>query len=76
MQLRLHYCECAGTSWPLEWRLQPQFPEPEEFRSALALAAYEFGSDEKDWVRQVPRVKLELIAQYVESNTGIPARAY
>jgi wyosine [tRNA(Phe)-imidazoG37] synthetase (radical SAM superfamily) len=30
----------------------------------------------RDWVRRVPRVKLESIAQYVESNTGIPAHVH
>jgi len=33
------YCECATPSWPLQWELQPQFPEAEDVRSALAAAA-------------------------------------
>lgn len=33
------YCECATPSWPLQWELQPQFPEPEDVRRALAAAA-------------------------------------
>jgi wyosine [tRNA(Phe)-imidazoG37] synthetase (radical SAM superfamily) len=30
----------------------------------------------KDWVRQVPRQELERIAEYVETNTGIPAHIF
>jgi wyosine [tRNA(Phe)-imidazoG37] synthetase (radical SAM superfamily) len=30
----------------------------------------------KDWVRQVPRQTLESIAEYVETNTGIPAHIF
>jgi hypothetical protein len=30
----------------------------------------------KDWVRQVPRQELEKIAEYVETNTGIPAHMF
>jgi wyosine [tRNA(Phe)-imidazoG37] synthetase (radical SAM superfamily) len=33
------YCECATASWPLQWELRPQFPTPEEIRSALIAAA-------------------------------------
>jgi wyosine [tRNA(Phe)-imidazoG37] synthetase (radical SAM superfamily) len=33
------YCECATPSWPLEFELKPQFPEPGEIRRALAAAA-------------------------------------
>jgi wyosine [tRNA(Phe)-imidazoG37] synthetase (radical SAM superfamily) len=30
----------------------------------------------KDWVRQVPRRELQSIAEYVETNTGIPAHVF
>jgi wyosine [tRNA(Phe)-imidazoG37] synthetase (radical SAM superfamily) len=30
----------------------------------------------KNWVRQVPRQELESIAEYVETNTGIPAHVF
>jgi len=33
------YCECATLSWPLEFELQPRFPEAEDVRRALAAAA-------------------------------------
>ena len=33
------YCECATSSWPLEFELQPQWPEAEDIRRALATAA-------------------------------------
>jgi wyosine [tRNA(Phe)-imidazoG37] synthetase (radical SAM superfamily) len=33
------YCECAASSWPLQFELQPQFPQPEDVRRALAAAA-------------------------------------
>src|SRR5262249_8896363 len=33
------YCECATSSWPLQFELQPQFPEPDDVRHALAIGA-------------------------------------
>jgi wyosine [tRNA(Phe)-imidazoG37] synthetase (radical SAM superfamily) len=33
------YCECAASSWPLQFELQPQFPQAEDVRRALAAAA-------------------------------------
>ena len=33
------YCECATPSWPLQFELQPSFPEPDDIRRALAAAA-------------------------------------
>src|SRR5262245_34639898 len=33
------YCECATSSWPIQFELQPQFPEAEDVRRALAAAA-------------------------------------
>ena len=33
------YCECGTASWPPQWELQPQFPEPGDVRRALAVAA-------------------------------------
>jgi wyosine [tRNA(Phe)-imidazoG37] synthetase (radical SAM superfamily) len=33
------YCECATSSWPLQFELQPQFPDAEDVRQALAAAA-------------------------------------
>src|SRR5262249_19636231 len=33
------YCECATSSWPVQFELQPQFPEPDDVRRALAAAA-------------------------------------
>jgi wyosine [tRNA(Phe)-imidazoG37] synthetase (radical SAM superfamily) len=33
------YCECATSSWPLQFELKPQFPEPDDIRRALAAAA-------------------------------------
>jgi wyosine [tRNA(Phe)-imidazoG37] synthetase (radical SAM superfamily) len=42
------YCECATAAWPVQWELQPRFPEPEEVRHALAAAAEQFGPEELD----------------------------
>ena len=33
------YCECATSSWPLQFELQPRFPDAEDVRRALAAAA-------------------------------------
>ena len=33
------YCECATSSWPLQFELQPQYPDAEDVRRALADAA-------------------------------------
>ena len=33
------YCECATSSWPLQFELQPQFPDAEDVRRALAATA-------------------------------------
>jgi wyosine [tRNA(Phe)-imidazoG37] synthetase (radical SAM superfamily) len=42
------YCECAAGSWPLQWRLRPQFPTPDEIHDALAAADAIFDPDELD----------------------------
>jgi wyosine [tRNA(Phe)-imidazoG37] synthetase (radical SAM superfamily) len=42
------YCECATASWPLQWELRPQFPAPEEIRSALITAAAALNAAEID----------------------------
>jgi len=42
------YCECATGSWPLEWKLRPQFPSAEEIHDALLKAADVFRPDELD----------------------------
>ena len=42
------YCGYSGSVWPRNWDLQPQFPEPEAIRRALALAACEPGGEELD----------------------------
>jgi wyosine [tRNA(Phe)-imidazoG37] synthetase (radical SAM superfamily) len=33
------YCECASSSWPVQFELQPQFPASDDVRRALAAAA-------------------------------------
>src|SRR5262245_27917633 len=33
------YCECAASSWPLQFELQPRFPDADDVRQALAAAA-------------------------------------
>jgi wyosine [tRNA(Phe)-imidazoG37] synthetase (radical SAM superfamily) len=42
------YCECATSSWPLQFELQPQFPEAEDIRCALATAADTFEPGDVD----------------------------
>lgn len=42
------YCECGTAPWPNQWELRPEFPKPEEIRSALAVATIRFGADELD----------------------------
>ena len=42
------YCECATPAWPVQWELQPPFPEPEDVRRALTAAAETLGPGEVD----------------------------
>src|SRR6516162_5286334 len=42
------YCECATASWPLQWELRPQFPTPEQIRTALIAASERFGAGDLD----------------------------
>jgi wyosine [tRNA(Phe)-imidazoG37] synthetase (radical SAM superfamily) len=42
------YCECAGSSWPLEWDLRPQLPTPVEIHDELRTATEHFSADELD----------------------------
>src|SRR5207248_10928665 len=42
------YCECATSSWPLQWELRPQFPTADQIHDALIKAAQTFGPDELD----------------------------
>jgi wyosine [tRNA(Phe)-imidazoG37] synthetase (radical SAM superfamily) len=37
------YCECATSSWPMQFELKPQFPGPDAVRRALATAADTIG---------------------------------
>jgi wyosine [tRNA(Phe)-imidazoG37] synthetase (radical SAM superfamily) len=41
-------CECANSSWPLQWELRPQFPTPDQIHDALAGASEKFASDDLD----------------------------
>jgi len=43
------YCECANTgSWPIDFDLRPQYPEPEDIQDALRKAAGIFQPDDLD----------------------------
>jgi wyosine [tRNA(Phe)-imidazoG37] synthetase (radical SAM superfamily) len=42
------YCECATGKWPIQWELQPAFPDPDDVRRALAAAADTIGSEGLD----------------------------
>jgi wyosine [tRNA(Phe)-imidazoG37] synthetase (radical SAM superfamily) len=42
------YCECSAGSWPLEWKLRPQFPTAEDVHDGLTKAADILSPDELD----------------------------
>jgi wyosine [tRNA(Phe)-imidazoG37] synthetase (radical SAM superfamily) len=42
------YCECGEGSWPVQWQLQPQFPDADDVRRALTAAADALGASDVD----------------------------
>ncbi len=44
------YCECASSSWPLQFELQPRFPEADDVRRALATAADKLAPGDVDTI--------------------------
>ena len=42
------YCECARGSWPVDFHLQPDLPDPKSIYDALVAAAATFRADELD----------------------------
>jgi wyosine [tRNA(Phe)-imidazoG37] synthetase (radical SAM superfamily) len=44
------YCECAASSWPLQFELQPQFPEADDVRRALVAAADTLAPEDIDTI--------------------------